>query len=84
MTRASRTGAVALVLALLATVLALTASSASAQTSVARINVGGETYVDGSSNTWVPDTGFVFGEPLFATNLMALGPDDDHGQSTHG
>jgi predicted PurR-regulated permease PerM len=28
--------------------------------------------------------GFVFGEPLFATNLMALGPDDDHGQSTHG
>ena len=26
----------------------------------------------------------LFGEPLFATNLMALGPDDDHGQSTHG
>ncbi|MCR2832732.1 AI-2E family transporter [Parerythrobacter lacustris] len=28
--------------------------------------------------------GFVFGEPLFATNLMALGADDDSAQSTHG
>ncbi|MCB0996950.1 MAG: hypothetical protein KDB21_17775, partial [Acidimicrobiales bacterium] len=81
MTRASRTGAVALVLALLATVLALTASSASAQTSVARINVGGETYVDGSSNTWVPDTGFVFGEPgstaPFTTTEAIAGTEDD-------
>lgn len=28
--------------------------------------------------------GFVFGEPLFATKLMALGADDDSAQSTHG
>lgn len=28
--------------------------------------------------------GFVFGEPLFATNLMALGGEDDPAQQTHG